>query len=32
MKLNATLVTDDEKLRQVVSEFGGKAVPSANLA
>ena len=32
MKLNATLVSDDEKLRQVVLEFGGKAVPSANVA
>lgn len=32
MKLGATLVSDDEKLRQVVLEFGGAAVSSAHLA
>lgn len=32
IKLGATLVSDDEKLRQVVSEFGGNAVPSAHLS
>lgn len=32
LKLGATLVTDDERLRQVVEEFGGTAVPSAALA
>ena len=32
IKLNAILVSDDEKLRQVVSEFGGTALPSARLA
>lgn len=31
IKLGATLVSDDEKLRQVVIEFGGAAVPSAYL-
>ena len=32
IKLGATLVTDDEKLRQVMVEFGGNAVLSAYLA
>ena len=32
IKLGATLVTDDEKLRQVVVEFGGRAMRSAGLA
>jgi hypothetical protein len=32
IKLGAVLVSDDAKLRQVVVEFGGAAVPSAHLA
>ncbi|MCJ2093145.1 hypothetical protein MKK67_11645 [Methylobacterium sp. J-072] len=32
LKLNATLVTDDGKLGQVVEEFGGTAAPSSSLA
>lgn len=32
IKLGAVLVSDDAKLRQVISEFGGNAVPSAHLA
>ncbi|KOX41414.1 hypothetical protein ADL19_31580 [Streptomyces purpurogeneiscleroticus] len=31
-KLGAVLVSDDAKLRQVVVEFGGAAVPSAHLS
>lgn len=32
IKLGAVLVSDDAKLRQVVVEFSGAAVPSAHLA
>ncbi|MCJ2034729.1 hypothetical protein [Methylobacterium sp. J-068] len=32
IKLGATLVSDDAKLRSVVEEFGGKAVPSSDLS
>lgn len=32
IKLDAALVTDDVRLRQVISEFGGTALPSARLA
>ena len=32
VKLGAVLVSDDAKLRQVMVEFGGTAVPSAGLA
>ena len=32
LKLGAVLVSDDAKLRQVIAEFGGTAVPSAGLA
>lgn len=30
LKLGATLVSDDGNLRQVLSEFGGKSVPSSS--